>query len=272
LNDTQAAVIGKGLSEKLHLELGDKITVYSVISEKYADLQVKGVFESNSPLDDEALVPVYVGQWIRGVNYNYVSVIRAKIDQTQINTDLLRQALAKDASSPQPSPSDTPKGDTEQQLEGLISLSKGNFNLQNVGVEEAQNFMKSYLSRYGVSKDTLLIISIVVLVFASATAACALTLFLSQHKQEIGVLRSVGASARKVKTDLIIKLVGWSLLASALGTVLSVLVLMVFQRVGYLQVLSHQLEIQFDPAIIAANFVLTLAIVGVSIALSEMKQ
>jgi ABC-type lipoprotein release transport system permease subunit len=272
LTDVDCAVVGKGLSEKLNLKPGDKITAYSVLSEKYADLQIKGVYESGSPIDDEALVPIYVGQWLRSLTYDQVSVIRAKIDPNQVSANQLYQVIAKEASpsgTPQP---ETPKGDTEKQLEGLISLTQTNFNIQSVGIDQAQNFMKSYLSRYGVSKDTLIIISIVVLVFASGTAACALTLFLNQHEHEIGVLRSLGASAKTVKTDLLIKLLAWSLVASTLGTVLSAAVLLVFQRIGYLQVLSHGIVFQLDPVIAAANFILISALVAVSIARSEMKQ
>jgi ABC-type lipoprotein release transport system permease subunit len=252
--------------------VGDQLLVFSVLSEKYANLQVKGIFESGSPMDDEALVPIYVGQWLRGVGYNQVTVIRAKIDQTQIGTTQIYQAIANESSPTGASPSPTPKGETAQQLEGLISISKTKFDLQGIGVEDAQNFMKSYLNRYGVSKDTLIIISIVVLVFASGTAACALNLFINQHKHEIGVLRSVGASAKRIKADLIVKVVAWSLLASSLGTILSAVILMVFQNVGYLQVLSHSIVFSLDPLIIAANFILISAIVAIGITRSEMRQ
>jgi ABC-type lipoprotein release transport system permease subunit len=272
LNDTESAVIGRGLSNRLNLKLGDKITVFSIISEKYADLTVTGIFDSGSPLDDEMLVPIYVGQWLRGVNYNLVSVIRAKINPNLVNINTLYDAIANETS---PSASSTPsqsKGDTEQQLEGLISISKTRFNLDSVTVSLAEDFMKSYLNRYGVSKDTLIILSIVVLVFASGTAAGALTLFLNQHKHEIGVLRSVGASTRKIKTDLLIKLLPWSLIACTFGVLLSAAVLLFFQNFGYLQVLSHRLVFQLDPIIVAANYILISVLVLVEVARLEMKQ
>ncbi|MCW4018898.1 MAG: FtsX-like permease family protein [Candidatus Bathyarchaeota archaeon] len=272
INDTESAVIGRSLSNRLNLKLGDKITVFSIISEKYANLEVAGIFDSDSPLDDEVLVPVYVGQWLRGVNYNLVSVIRAKIDPTQVNINTLYDVIADEAS---PSATSTPsqsKGDAEQQLEGLLSISKTRFNLGSVTVDQAQDFMKSYLNRYGVSKDTLIILSIVVLVFASGTAAGALTLFLNQHKHEIGVLRSVGASTKKIKKDLLVKLLPWSLVASTFGVLLSAAVLLLFQNFGYLQVLSHRLVFQLDPIIVAANYILISTLVVAGVARLEMKQ
>ena len=272
-NDTQSTIIGNGLQENLKLKTGDNITIYSVVSDKYVNVQVKGVFTSNSPLDDEALVPIYVGQWLRGINYNEVTVIRAKIDPNQLTADIIRQVIINQTSqTPTITASPPPiKGDTEQQLQGLIIISQVNINLQNVGIEQAQDFMKNYLGQYGVSKDTLLILSALVLVFASGTAAAALSLFINQHRNEIGTLRSIGASNKKIKTDLIIKLTAWSLAASTMGTILSAAILLIFQQLGYLQVLSHRLVFQLDPTIIAANFILISALIAVGVTRLEMK-
>ena len=242
-----------------------------VLSEKYAELQIKGVFQSGSSLDDEALVPLYVGQWLRGISYDQVTLIRAKIDLTQTNSELVYQEIANQT-NPKPSPSGTSKSQTEQELQGLIPLAQTNVNIQNIGVAESQQFMTSYLDRFGISKDTLIILSIVVLIFASGTAVVAITLFIKQHDSETSILRSIGVTSRKLKRDLFLKMLFWCLIATAVGTLVSFGVLMVFQNTGYLQVLSHRITFQMDPLVIAANFILLALLVGVNVARMEFKQ
>lgn len=270
LSDLDSTIIGKSLSERLNLKVNDSILAFGVITGKYATLRVQGIFESGSTIDDEALVPLYCGQWLRGYNYNQASLIRVKMDLNQVNINTLYQVIAKEISEPaSPQPNAT-KTETQRQLEALIPFSRINFNLDDIGIQESQSFLKNYLNQYGVSKDTLLVISMVVFAFASGTAAGTLTLFMNQHKHEIGVLRSIGASAKKVKTDMLIKTLPWSIIASILGTALGAVVIFVFQKVGYLQVLSHSVVFQLDPLIVAANFALLLAIVFIGIARSKV--
>ncbi len=271
LTDTNSAIIGVNVAQRLNLKPGDEILATGVLSEKYAELQIKGVFRSDSALDDEALVPLYVGQWLRGIPYDQVTLIRAKIDLTQTNSNIVYQEIANQTSA-QPSSPGTSNSQTEQELQGLIPLAQTNVNIQNIGVAESQQFMTSYLDRFGISKDTLIILSIAVLIFASGTAIVAITLFIKQHDTETSILRSIGVTSRKLKRDLFLKMLFWSLIATTIGTVVSVVVLMVFQNMGYLQVLSHTITFQIDPLVIAANFILLALLVGVNIARMEFKQ
>jgi ABC-type lipoprotein release transport system permease subunit len=269
-NDTQHAVVGKGLADKLNLKVGDKILAQGVLSQKYAELTVKGIFISNSALNDEATVSIPVGQWLRGINYNDATVIRTKIDPTQTSPSQLHQEIT--AKTNQTSPSATPKSETQHELETLIPITSSGFNLKSIGVEKSQEFMESYLNRYGISKDTLIVLSIVVLVFAGGTATAAITLFVKQHSKEIETLQAIGVSNRKVKTDLSMRMVIWALVATAVGTALSAIIISEFQALGYLQVLSHSINFTLDPIIIAANLLLLTVLIGVNIAHMELRQ
>jgi ABC-type lipoprotein release transport system permease subunit len=273
ITDTSSAIIGKSLADRLHLKTGDKILAFSVLSQRYVELQIKGVFQSESSLNDEALVPLYVGQWLRGVSYNDATLIRARINVTQTSANQIFQQIANQT-SPQSaaSPSPTPKSETQRELEALIPLAQANLNVGNIGIEQSQQFMQNYLDRYGISKDTLIILSIVVLVFASGTATCAITLFIKQHSSDIDILRSIGVSTKKVKTDLTLRVVTWALIATLMGTIISAIVITIFQKIGYLQVLSHTITFQLDPLIIIANFMLLSVLISVNIARTELKQ
>jgi len=67
-------------------------------------------------------------------------------------------------------------------------------------------------------------------------------------------------------------MITWALIATALGTLLSAAFITVFQKLGYLQVLSHTITFQIDPLIIVANFILLSALIGANIIRMELKQ
>jgi ABC-type lipoprotein release transport system permease subunit len=269
LTDINSVILGKNIANRLHLGVGDKILVFGVLSKLYVELQVGGVFQSNSTLNDEALVPLYVGQWLRSLSYNDVTFIRAKINLSQINAAQIYPDITRQTEPPTTA---LPKGQTQQELQAILPLLKSNVDVNVIGVEQSQKLMQSYLDRYGVSKDTLIILSILVLFFASSTATCAITLFVKQHIANIAIILAVGATQKKVRLDLALKMVFWALLATLIGTAISAVVISVFQNFGYLQVLSHSIVFQLDPAIIAANFLLLASLICVNIARMELKQ
>ncbi len=273
INDTNSAIIGQSLSERLNLKTGDKIIVYSVLSqERYVQLQVKGIFQSQSSLNDEAIVPIYIGQWLRGLSYNEVTLVRAKINIDQTSSNQIYQAVSNQTAPTTASPQPTPKSEAQQELETLIPLMGTNLNIGNIGIEASQQYMTSYLDRFGISKDALLILSIIVLIFASGTATCAVTLFIKQHSSDIDIIRAIGVSSKKLKMDLSIRMLVWSLTATILGTLISAVILIVFQQIGYLQVLSHTITFQLDPLVIVANFTLLSVLIGINIARTELKR
>jgi ABC-type lipoprotein release transport system permease subunit len=272
VTDTNSAVIGKGLADRLNLKTGDKILVFSVLSQKYVELDVAGIFESGSSLNDEVLVPIYVGQWLRGLSYNDATVIRAKINLNQTSANQLYQEIASTTpTSNTTSPTPTPKSQAQQQLETLMPLSPKTLDIQKIGIAQSQRFMQDYLNRFGISKDTLVVLSILVLVFASGTATGAITLFVKQHSSDIDVLRSIGVTAKKIKADLALRMITWAILVTIIGTALSALAIIALNNLGYLQVLSHSISFQLDPLIIVANFALLALLVGVNVARMELK-
>jgi ABC-type lipoprotein release transport system permease subunit len=268
INDTYSAMIGQAAAQRLNLKTGGDILVFSVLSQKYVQVQIKGVFQSQSSLNDEVLVPLYTGQWLRGLSYDSVTLIRVKIDTNQTSA----QQLYKDISNQNPQPTATPSTSTQtqQQFENLIPLSQTKI-IQNIGVEQSQEFMTRYLNRYGISKDTIILLSVMVLVLASGTALAAITLFVKQHANDIDVIRSVGASSKKIKIDLTLRMLFWALIATAVGTVISAVALLFFQATGYFEVLSHTISFQLEPIVIAANFAILVVLVGVNVARSELK-
>ena len=275
LSDTNSCIIGNNLANKLHLKTGDTILAFGILSNRYVELHIKGIFYSETSLNDEALVPIYIGQWLRGISYNEANLIRIKINPDQTSANQIYQQIANQTKTPNSTSPITPiptKSQTQKELEAIIPLIQTNIKIGNIGIEQSQEFMQSYLNRYGISKDTLIILSIVVLAFASGTALSAITLFVKQHSSDIDTIRSIGVSSKKIKTDLTIRMITWALIATVLGTLISAVFITAFQKLGYLQVLSHTITFQLDPLIIVANFLLLSALIGINILRMELKQ
>lgn len=273
LNDTSQAIVGDGAARKLNLGVGDDFVAFNAIRQKYVHLQVKGIFQSpDSALNDEVLVSLVVGQWIRDSGYNQVTLIRVKLDLNQTSIDQLYQTLSDQAGQTSPTPKPSPKSAAKEQLASLIPLTSSKIDLNRISIDESQDFMSSYLNEYGISKYALIVLSVVVFAFASGAAISAITLFVRQHAKDIGTIRSIGVSSKKIKADLTIKMAGWALIATALGTAISAAVILLFQRIGYLQVFSHTITFQIDPLIIVANFALLSVLVAVNMARVELRE
>jgi ABC-type lipoprotein release transport system permease subunit len=271
INDAKSAIVGKNLSHRLNLNVGDETLVLSVLSQGYVQLQVKGVFQSQSSLDDELIVPLYIGQWLRGLSYTEVTLVRVKIDPDLTSASQLYKEISNAAAPPKTSPSPTPKSEAQQELETLLPLTQSTVNIGIIGIQESQQFMINYLNRYGISRDTLIILSTIVLIFGCGTAMCAITLFLKQHSVDIAILRSIGVPRRKLKIDLALRALVWVIVATVLGTLLSGAILIIFQQIGYIQVLSHTINFQFEPLVVVTNFLLLTLLTSINIAYKELK-
>jgi ABC-type lipoprotein release transport system permease subunit len=274
LNDTNSAVVGEGLARRFQLKTGDSILVFGVLSNRYVELDVAGILTSDSSLNDEVLVPLYVGQWLRGISYSDVTFIRVKIDSAKTGINPLYQQISANKTGPpaSSSPSPTPTSQIQRQLQELLPISQAYINVSNIGVEDSDRFMQNYLNRYGVSKDTLIVLSVIVLAFTSGTAACAIGLFVKQHNSDLATLQSIGASKRKLKLDLTTRMTLWAVIAILLGTLISDAVLLAFQRLGVLLVLSHAIRFTLDPLVVAANFGLLFLLIVYSIYRMELRQ
>ena len=269
LSDMGLCVVGSNLASRLGLEVGDFVLVFGVMSQRYVELQVKGVVSFGSALDDEVLVPLYVGQWLRGIGYNFGTLVRVKIDPEQTCAEQLFECIRNQTVSSVPGASVTPgpskDSQAKRQLEVLVPLVQANIDVGSIDLAESQEFMQSYLGRFGVSKDVLIVLSLAVLVFASGTAVSAVNLFVRQHSSDFETLRCIGVSHRKLRFDLFVRLVVLALVATVLGTLFSGVFILVFQKLGYLLVLSHTVGFGVEPLVVVANFGLLSVLIGVAV-------
>ncbi|GEM_PF-563749 len=269
MDDVSSIIVGKNVAERLRIKLNEKILVLGVLSNQYIELQVKGIFMSRSPIDDEILAPLYTGQWLRGTDYGHVTLIRLKIDRSLTTPSKIFEEIAKEASEQSPDSSSTPS--QEPQPPSITPRIITRFRIEDIGVEEAYNFMRSYMDRYGMTRESLLVLSVMVFLLSSATIVESSKIVTAQHAGELEVLRSLGASKKLLRMDILAKLLPWSIVATVAGIAMATATLTVIQGHGYLQVLSHTVPIQLDPLVIALNFALVLLLFFLSIIKSEIR-
>jgi ABC-type lipoprotein release transport system permease subunit len=268
-SDLGSVMLGKNLAERLKVNINDKILILAALTDRYLELEVSGVYQSGSIMDDEALVPLNVGQWLRFNDYNHVTLIRAKIDPRVVGADEIYQELAKNAQTALSSSSNLSNQAVNYQE--IMPWATIKYQIENLGVKGTQNLMKSYLDRYGITEEALIVLSMVVFLFSSVTVTAASQTLIRQHKEDFETLRYVGASRKMLKVDVLLKLLPLTLVASGLGALITVAALTVLEGYGYLSVLSHRLVFGLDPLILALNFILILVLVAVSVLRSDFE-
>jgi hypothetical protein len=223
-------------------------------------------------MDDEILVPIYVGQWLRGADYAHATLIRVKVDievkGKAVNRSEVLRVVTEEASRQQ-SPHREEAG-REPSQGSIMPRTAVGFRAEDIGIEEASGFMRGYLERYGVTRESLLTLSIAVFFFSSFSIALGYRVIIAQHRGELDVLRSLGATRRLLKTDLLARLLPWSVLASFIGTATGLATLTMIQGWGYLRVLSHTVRVQADPIVIALNFSFAILLSAITILKSEV--
>ncbi|MBC7090725.1 MAG: ABC transporter permease [Nitrososphaeria archaeon] len=255
-----SACVGFRLAKLMGLRVGERILVQSILVDRYVELHVVGVIESNSPLDDEILAPLYVGQWLRGSDYAHATLVRLKVDRSRLNISKIYQVLGVEASS--------------ETLSTVTSILKplphtlAHFRVEDVGIEYAGSFMEGYLERYGLTKDTILALSMAVFLFSSASVIFACETVLAQHSRELEILKSLGASRRLLKRDIMLKLMPLSFAASLLGMLLAFSFIKLIQN--HILLLSHTIQFTLDTAAVALNFILLLALIAFSVWKAEL--
>ena len=78
-NDTTQAMVRATLAGQLGLHPGSQITVVGGVRATIAQLTVKAVFSTGTPLDNEVVAPLWVGEWLRGLGYGTVSILRIEV-------------------------------------------------------------------------------------------------------------------------------------------------------------------------------------------------
>ena len=233
--DLYAVVLGYRLAQRLGAKVGDHLTVASAVSRNILTLNVKGVFRSGTPLDDEALSILEVGQILRGCGYSYVTLIRVRPKQGFSFNDITKLLAVSEEETEQP------------QTGGWNPLIKLGIKPGRISVRNPERFITVYLERYGVTFQSLLLASLLVLGLSTATVALAYHLLIQQNSSELSLVRYLGLSESALKLRLLLIAVATASISSTLGTVLGHYILVYAVNTLDLRILTYLLSTRFNP-------------------------
>ena len=257
--DPFEAMVGAEVAGRLGLGVGDRILAVGVLKPVYVELRVVGIYEAGTPLDDEILVGLETAQWLRTSSYSQATLIRVK-GQAKL-------------------PETTAGAGREEGGPGAVDLVAVASRLARyletlgeragrAGAATPEGFAENYVEELGMGRETLYLLTLVVLLFSAAGIVVAVDTVVVLHREEVGVLRTLGASKRTVKADLALKLAPWVVAASLLGVLLAVLVLETASQ-GLL-LLSHRVLPALDPWLVAATILAVLGVVAWALARTRL--
>ena len=210
-NDTTQAMVGATLARQLDLHPGSQITVVGGVRATIAQLTVKAVFSTGTPLDNEVVAPLWVGDWLRGLGYSTVSILRIEV--------AAHQAPSQVASQVQQAVKNNSKAASGSQVvEPGLPITSHLGNLAGYDIEASPAVSSAFFSKtVGLSQENILLISALVFVSMSVAIVCALQEAVFRSRNELGTMRTIGMSSRRLSWNLILVATALSFFASAAG-------------------------------------------------------
>ena len=224
LSEAFSALAGVRLARKLGLGVGDSITLRSAFSNNYVELRIVGIYESGSYLDDELLAPIFVGQWLRGLRRDLVSLIRVKIDLRKLSKDdlILHLRGVKEVEK-KPSPI------AKSSIMRLLALPRARRYCVECVVRSPRESMESFLGReVKINRATMWSIVFAVIFGSTLLIYLISTLMASTHSREIIILRSLGASRKRLMLLLSSTIISLSAASSIVGFILGTFISSIF--------------------------------------------
>jgi MacB-like periplasmic core domain/FtsX-like permease family len=215
-NDTSEAMVGETLARQLDLHPGSQVTVIGGVRATVAELTVKAVFTTGTPLDNEVVAPLWVGDWLRGLGYNIVSILRIEVapHETPAQVSPRVQQAIQNASRAGSETSQTP-------AELGLPVSSNLTSIAGHEVEASPAVSSSFFSKtVGLSQENILLVSALVFVSMSVAIVCALQEAVFRSRNELGTLRTIGMSSRRLSWNLVLVATAFSFVASLGGLLL----------------------------------------------------
>ena len=260
------AVVGVEASKRLGLKAGDKVLLRSILTGSFIEVEIVGVYESKTSLDDEMLVTLQVAQWLRGLPPNAVSMMRVKASGGFLPRENLSGAVGGGGAGEGP----TSKASSIISL--LFSVSPGTIVSRYVA-RGAVESMQEFISRE-IKLNEASFWSIVILVFSGSalTINFASTLFVLDHSKEISIIKSIGGFRRIYPLVLLIVMVS-SLLAGLAGSLIGYIMSKILSESGLLIVGTYIIKPIMNVGLLLASAGLAsiVSLVSTKIALDSLK-
>ncbi len=250
LNDSclTCAWVGVEAAEVLGVEVGDLLVVQPLFTARPFEVRVVGVVRCGKPYDGEVIVPLVLARVVRGAGPGAVSIVRVKISPGTSPEDLYSELEVEPASRKA-----LPTYIVEKVVAGL-SYAPG-----KTALGSPREITDMYLSRLGLSYDTLLALSMVVLALLSYGSYVLGMTVVAMNRNTLAVLREIGVSKRSLALRLAVILIPLEVLSVLLGFLVAAYVVSV-RKVVFL---SYTAEPTLTPTgIIASCLAFSLLLVA----------
>ncbi len=244
------AVVGLEASKRFGLKTGDRVLLRSILTRNFIEVEIVGVYESKTSLDDEILILVQAAQWLRGLPPNSVSMMRVKMDEKLLSREKLSEAVGWGGTG------EKAASEASRIISLLFSVSQEALPSRYV-VRGASESMQEFMAReFKLNEASFWSIAILVFAGSISTIILASTVFIQDHAREISIIKSIGGSKRINSTFLIVVLVS-SLLAGLAGSTIGYLMSKFYSESNLLIIGTYTIKPIIDVLILLASAGLT---------------
>lgn len=226
------ALIGYRLAGELGLGVGERILLQSVMREEFMEVKIKGVYRSDTYLDDEVIVSLQVGQWLRGIPADAVSLIRVKIRENAFRAeDLLRRigSLSEEAGRPH-------RKTIDESLTSLLTaLSRGRYSGEYILRSPKESIQAFLEEEFRLNEATLWILFTIMSTGFIFITYISLQVMIIDSRKEIWIVRAIGLSRRGIFSRYLVLLLLISAPVVAAGAMIGLQLSRMFSELGWMR-------------------------------------
>jgi ABC-type lipoprotein release transport system permease subunit len=224
-------MVGETLAKQLDLHPGSQITVVGGVQATIAQLTVKGVFSTGTPLDNEVIAPLWVGDWLRGLSYGTVSILRVEVGASASPSQVALQVQALVKSTGLAS------GGGQAPVEPYLPVTSSLASLAGLNIQASPDAASTFFSKsVGLSQENIWLVSALVFLSMSVAIVCALQEAVFRSRNELGTLRTIGMSSRRLSRNLVLVATSLSFVASVAGLLVGSAILVIVARFSPIEI------------------------------------
>lgn len=217
LNDSTQVMVGSVLATQLNITVGNQLLVIGVLHPVTLNVIVTGIFRTGTVIDDEIVAPLWDGQWLRGLGYSAVSIFRVQIEQGQSISQItheLQSVTGANYTNPQ-------NNSSISSILSYLPYSSASTNFSNLNLNISPSTSQEFLSKaFGLNQESILLLSSLVFVSLSVAIIFAYQEAVSGSKSELGTLKALGMSSRRLTKDLVVIALSFAIVAAITGWML----------------------------------------------------
>jgi len=225
-------LVGSRLSTYLGINLSDSIVITGIPTSKEVRVTVKGIYVSGTPLDDELLSTLSLAKELRGIQGNYVTLVRVR---GHVNESLTNKYLSPNTKTSIPST-------TLKSLRVVEGGSELIDELLGRGIKISGNFLWSSI--------------LLVIISSTLTIYYGTSWVLNNLNEILTTLRFVGLSRYKLMLLITTKLLVLSVVSGIIGYLISYSILKLVFDLLKPQILLHTIELLNDFKVLLSSILI----------------